>query len=194
VTVPLQPVIERYASVARAEILRDHVSDSCIASTWITVQVFRSLGYETGSLEVRLSVGNVAYREERDRRGPPQSPDELERWAEEEGAHVIGIGFDPPGPGIGGHLVAVVEGFLIDASIDQGNDPKHGIMLPAVLWGHMDPSFLSRRKDLNRMDTGGMFIEYSHHPTGIEYAASYDWGHNSETDAAVSRILGELAT
>ena len=192
-TAPLQSMIERYSLIARAEILRGHAPNSCIASTWITIQVFHNLGYEALPLEVRLSIGNAAYRQLCDRHGAPRNGGELERWAEEHGAQVIGIGFDPPGPGIGGHLVAVVEGWLIDGSIDQANDPSHGIVLPPVHWGHMDPSFLSKARILNRMDAGGLFLEYSHHAIGIEYSASYDWGHNSKTDAAVSRILGELA-
>lgn len=182
---PLESLLERFAAVARPEIRRDHLPNSCIASTWITIEVMRQLGVAARALEVRLSVGNAAYRRLRDLFGPPKTPTLLKQWAAEHGAYVVGVGFDDGSVGIGGHLVALVaEGFLVDASIDQTVDPPHGLNPPPVPWGVADPLFLSGARPLQRLDVGNLFVEYSQHPVASRYLDSYDWRHNQETDAA----------
>lgn len=191
--IPLESILERFASLARPEILRNHLPNSCIASTWITIQVMHQLGLTAHPLEVRLSVGNGVYRRLRDQFGPPRTQAQLGQWSHEQGAYVIGVGFDDGSAGIGGHLIAVVEGrFLLDASIDQVTDPLHGLNPPPVLWGSLDPLFIAGVKRLQRMDVLGLFIEYSSHPVARRYETSYDWGHNPETDFAVSNILSAL--
>lgn len=190
---PLQSILERFASIARPEILRDHLPHSCIASTWIAIQVIRQLGFAAHPLEVRLSVGNAAYRRLCDQFGPPKTHDQLEQWFRQYGAYVAGVGFDDAPIRIGGHLVAVVDAhFLVDASIDHVAAPSHDLNFPAVLWGPVDPLFLSGMRPLQRMDVLGLFIEYSRPPVAWCYETSYDWRHNPETDSAVSRILAAI--
>jgi hypothetical protein len=190
---PLTSILERFSLIARPEILRDHLPSSCIASTWITIQVMHQLGFSARPLEVRLSVGNAAYRRLRDQLGPPRTQAQLAEWSREHGACVVGVGFDDGSVAIGGHLVAVVDGrFLVDASIDQATDASHGLTPPPVLYGPIDPLFLSGQIRLQRLDVLELFIEYSRHPTTRPYTTSYDWGHNPETNSAVSRILSEI--
>jgi len=101
---PLTSILERFSLIARPEILRDHLPSSCIASTWITIQVMQQLGFSARPLEVRLSVGNAAYRRLRDQLGPPRTQAQLAEWSREHGACVVGVGFDDGSVGIGGHL------------------------------------------------------------------------------------------
>lgn len=191
--ISLESILERFASVARPEILRNHLPNSCIASTWITIQVMDQLGFVAYPLEVRLSVGNAAYRRLCNQLGPPRTHAQLNQWSREYNAYVVGVGFEAASVGIGGHLVAVVDGrFLVDASIDQVADPSHDLNPPPVLWGLVHPLFLSGSRPRQRLDVLDLFIEYSRHPAARRYETSYDWGHNPETDSAVSRILLEL--
>lgn len=157
------------------------------------MQVMHQLGLIAHPFEVRLSVGNAAYRHLRDQFGPPRTQAQLGHWFREQGAYVVGIGFDVASEGIGGHLVAIVERrFLVDASIDQVADSLHELNPPSVLWGPVDPGFMSGLRPLQRMDVLALFIEYSRHAVARRYETSYDWGHNPETDSAVSRILSEI--
>ena len=180
--------LRRYAEVARPEILRDHSPDSCVASTWITVEVLRRLGIKAESLEVRLSVGNPAYERLVGEIGPPQTKEALEEWFDQHGADVTGIGFDPASPSsIGGHIVALADGwYLVDASIDQASNPSTGIVPPGVHIGRVDARFLMGRPQ--RLDTADLFIEYQRHEVPTSWRESIDWGSNPQTESAVARI------
>lgn len=185
----LVPVLGQFAEVARPEILKGHAAASCIASTWITIKVLGELGYRASPLQVQLSVGNDKYRQICDKIGPPKTLYQANEWYEQFGAHAVGVGFDPPKPGIGGHLIVVVEGYLVDASIDQVNDSSTLISAPAVHWGRADPAFLEKCKLSQRLDTHNLFIEYSHHPSSFDYKSSRDWSDNPETSVAIQRIV-----
>ena len=190
---PVESAVTRFAAVARPAILRDHTQDSCIASTWITIDVMQHLGIPADHLEVRLSVGNAAYRALVEQFGPPTNSEQLESWERDHGARAVGVGFDQDTSGLGGHLVAVVSGeYLVDASIDQVADPQYGLVPPPVLWGRADPRFLSQFQLAQRLDTDDLFVEYSHHIIQVQYRRLPDWGHNPETDGAVARILAAI--
>ena len=187
----IESLLSRFSEVARPEILKDHLPNSCVASTWITIEVVRQFGFSATPLEVRLTVGNAEYRRLRDQHGrPPRTNEELVDWGNRHGAWTIGVGWDQESGGIGGHVVALLEGrYLVDASIEQVTDASHEIVPPPVLWGLLDPLFLYGQKPLQRMDTGGLFVEYILHPTAVRYEQLPDWGHNPETDGAVERIV-----
>ena len=174
--------------MARPEILRDHKPGSCIASTWITIEVLRRLGIKAEPLEVSLTVGNAAYKRLVDKIGVPQSEEELEEWFREHGADVTGIGFDPPSQhGIGGHIVALAVGsHLVDASIDQASNPSTGMAIPGVHIGIVGHDFLRGR--LQRLDTADLFIEYQRHEVLTTWRNRHDWGSNPQTESAVARI------
>jgi hypothetical protein len=126
----IEDVLRSYAAVAREEIRREHLSQSCVASTWLTIETLGQYGVEAHPLEVLLSIGNRTYKRLRAERGAPRTQEELEGWYEECGAHVIGVGFDLPTAGtIGGHIVAAVgTSFLVDASIGcrrRDSNPRH---------------------------------------------------------------------
>jgi len=185
----VEEILQRYAEVARPEILRDHTPHSCIAATWITIETLSRLEIRAEPLEVTLSVGNAAYKRLIGESGrPPRSREELDEWSSDYGADVLGVGFDPPAPGgIGCHIVAVVDGsHLVDASIDQASEPSTGIVLPGVHIGRVGLDFLRGR--LQRLDTDDLFIEYKRKTDARPWQDSYDWRSNPQTESAVARI------
>ena len=187
----VEDILGRFAEVARPEILRDHIPNSCIASTWITIEALRRLGINAEPLEVRLTVGNAAYKRLVSEIGrPPQSEEELEEWSNQHGADVVGVGFDPPTPGnIGGHIVALADGsHLVDASIDQVSNPATGILPPGVHIGKVDPGFRWGRRPLQQLDTDDLYIQYLRTVVPTPWKKNYDWGSNPETESAVERI------
>lgn len=184
----VEEILQRYAEVARPEILRDHTPHSCIAATWITIETLSRLEIRAEPLEVTLSVGNAAYKRLVGEIGLPQNREELDGWFNDHGADVRGVGFDPPtAGGIGGHVVALVDGsHLVDASIDQASNPSTGIVLPGVHIGVVGHDFLRGR--LQRLDTDDLFIEYQRKVVPTPWRDSYDWGSNPQTESAVARI------
>jgi hypothetical protein len=186
----IEDVLRSYAAVAREEIRREHLSQSCVASTWLTIETLGQYGVEAHPLEVLLSIGNRTYKRLRAERGAPRTQEELEGWYEECGAHVIGVGFDLPTAGtIGGHIVAAVgTSFLVDASIDQAAEPEEGITPPSVLVGAMTSGFAWGAPRALRLDTEELFIEYARHRITSNWRASPDWGENPQTRSAVARI------
>lgn len=184
-------VIERFTTIARAEIRRDHIAASCIASTWIAVETFKRLGLQAEHWEVRASVGNGTYAAQWVKHGPPRTPDELERWFTDHGAHIVGIGFEQEVGGLGGHLIAVVDGTtVVDASLEQANDPAHDIIIPPVVVFDIDPRGLPL--GIARSVTPSLFVEYQRHPVLGEYHTSPDWGRTREVRDAVERLVAAI--
>ena len=189
----LEETLARFAVVARPEIVRDHGRKSCVAATWITIEVLRILGVCADPLVVRLTVGNAAYRRLCQERGIPRTEEELDEWSRAFGAHNIGVGFEREPGGIGAHVVAIADdSYLIDSSLDQATNSANDIVPPGVLYGRIDPNFVMRPLLLLRMDTEDLFIEYSHHPNPPDIEQLPEWGHNTQTDGSVRRILAEM--
>ncbi len=187
---------EAFAAVARPEIRQDHTASSCIASTWITLEVMRRFRIAGQPMTVQVDIYNAAFvRREALLGRRPRTRDEAIAWSEQFGTWSVGVGLrtESMAQGINGHLVAILdEHLLIDASIDQANVPAHGILLPGVLIAVAPVLFLDGFEPL-RCDVNGSRVVYRVHHLADDFTGSYDWGHNLETDGAVDRILAHLA-
>jgi len=182
----LARTISAYAAVARPIIRRDHLANSCIASTRITIDVFQQLGYHAEPLEVVVSVGDKAYVRHWRKHGPPRSREDYDHMVRTTGAVVIGIGQDRSGDGIGGHVVAVVEDtWLVDASLDQVSRMTRA-RIPPVFTCPILPEHRVYR--VIREVSDYLFVEYVPHPTARDYRTSPDWTGTREIRAAVAEI------
>ena len=132
---PAGELIRRYVEVARPIILDDFAPNCCIAATAITLGVFRSLGIRAEPFSCRVVIFNRAFIDRSERAGRvPQTPAEVREWTGDGLSWSLGVGWPAPHlTGWPGHLVALVEDALIDASIEQANRPAKGIVLPPVL-------------------------------------------------------------
>lgn len=184
--------LTRFAAVARREILRDHLRESCVASTWITQAVFAKLGFPVTVLELVVSVGNGAYSAlYREFGRPPRTSEELERWHAMNGAHLVGIGHDQQPGGIGGHLASLVaDRFLVDASLDQANDASNAVRVPSVVCLELESSF--RTSGIARIIDPDLFVEYVRRPVMSEYQRSPDWGATVQVRDAAASILRQV--
>ena len=118
----------------------------------------------------------------------------FEEWGQISGAEIIGVGFEKKTGGIGAHVIAIADDYLVDPSIDQATDLDHGIVPPGVLYGQIDPRFVAHALPLMRMDVDGLFIEYSHHPNPPNIKQLPEWRLNKQTGEAVDRILVNMRT
>jgi hypothetical protein len=188
--VDVEALIRAFAQVARPEILRHHSPDSCVASTWVTVQVMSHFGLGAEPLELRVSVFNSGYLRRERKLGRPLN----EREICAPGVWSVGIGHPPfEAGGLGGHLTArVARRYLVDASIDQASDPAHGIQLPGVLWGGIDEDRFIRSQAPLRLEVGDQAVEYWRRPTTVDFRSLPDWGRTPEIVGALDRIVTML--
>jgi|SRR5271155_2083769 len=182
----LEKLMAAFASIARPEIRQDHTAASCIASTWITIEVMRHFGVPARAVTVKTEVSNARYLELERKLGRRPDP-----GATENGAWLVGIGVQKEEGCIGAHLVAILnDRILVDASIDQANDPEHGIVLPGVVWTYINEPFLAGSPFACRVS--GQRLTYFPSSTALDVRSLYDWGHNLQTDGAVARIIARL--
>jgi hypothetical protein len=186
-------ILSRFAAVARQEILQGHISPSCIASTWIAVEVLQRLGLKAHAREVVATVGNGAYATLWRRYGPPKTREQLDQWYRDFGADTTGIGHDQMPGGIGGHLIATIgDELVIDASLDQAACVMDDVRIPPVVIFPIDPRGLPN--GITRYVSSVLFVEYVDRPVVGDYRASPDWGRTPEVQTAVERIVQHIVS
>jgi hypothetical protein len=188
----IQPVLTRYAEIARPLILGNFREDSCIASTRVTVEVLGRLGIKARPLPVRFVTVNEAQFQRMQEIGRWPTAEEYAQWKEET-PEVWSVGIDEtPGrrpDGYPGHLVAIAGPYLIDASASQFSRPAKGIHLPDVLvldhGGELDRGLL-------RINPAGGMIFYGTLQNPPEYKSAPDWRERSRTADIIQQIVQEL--
>jgi len=170
------------ATVGIKEVLGYYFNDnSCINSTRVLLEIFRTFGLAARPFAVRALVFSRAFMERAEREGRiPQTDEELRLWCAEPGVYSVGIGFGAPGMPDGrwpGHLVlrAGIH-YLLDATIGQGSRPARGIQLPDLLFLD-DVSLVFWRGEgavvANSPD--GSIIRYEPEPANTGYLSSPGW-------------------
>jgi len=190
-------ILERFAEIARGEILKEFGIDSCIASTRVTLEVMRSLKIPAKPLHVRLFAMNRAMAKNIDEFGYPD-PETLGHWCSEDGAHSVGVGYGaPPGvEGWNGHLVAFVgTGYLVDASLDQVERPQKNLLVPVsgVFWTKINQAgFITGKIPMIRVLPSAVLRYEVVVPPDLGYKDSPNWRLRYQTAPAVGRILKRL--
>jgi len=190
-----EDTVRRYAKVARQEILRDFRSDSCIASTRITIRVMREFGIAAEPVSVNYIVGNPEWaRRIIDQQEPWPARESLFKWCETTGAWSVGVGNGEEREAAGRDILIAYlpkHRFLIDASIDQANRPAKGIVLPPVLLSpDVPPRFLTGEMSLEAR-IQGMYLQYVCVPNET-FRKSKDWTEFSRIKPVVKRIVKEM--
>jgi len=178
-------LVAAYAAIARPEIRKDHLVGSCVAATWITIQVMRLFRVRARAITVRVEICNSAFVNfEREFGRRPLLGESADTW-------IVGVGFEKGQGLVGTHVIALIdEQIIVDASIDQGNAPEHGITLPGVVYTVVEKEFHSGTRMI--VDVSGQRLVYIPHNVKIELRSLYDFNHNAETDGAVQRIAAKL--
>lgn len=164
--IQIETLLNRYAKVAREEIRKDFKIDSCIASTRITLEVFKRLGIKGQPVPVQTTVVNVN--------------------------HWIDVGFHDPKSV--GHVIALLNKlWLVDAAIDQCTRPEKELFLPPVFYSKAPKLFLKGEPLLNVIDNNGRIgIQYTPHTNKLLFQSSKDWLLASRWAPVVRRILARI--
>lgn len=176
----LPKLVDAYSRIARKEIRKSFKVNSCIASTRITLRVFKYYGWRGHAVPVSLIVENEKFKTWRESGLIKHSPPTDEAWS-------VAVGHEDDI----GHLVALVgRKYLIDAAIDQAERPHKNILLPPVFYQEA-PNFLS---DGGLMGTlvhlsARVFLAYLTAPHKLVYQSSPDWLDENRTIPVASRII-----
>ncbi len=92
---------------------------------------------------------------------------------------------------IGGHLVSLVDGFLIDASFGQIGDANPAVEVPSVFVGELLPQGAPFR-DAYQFHTPFGELQYDSRPMSKDYRLSPDWGPSAERDAVRTAIITQI--
>ncbi|MDQ1584448.1 MAG: hypothetical protein QOF36_2502 [Microbacteriaceae bacterium] len=131
-----QVVAEGLPAVGRFPILKVATGtlNNCISSTRIAKMVCDHYGIPSRPVPCQVLVWNRAAQDRSEREGKfllPETRAEREAWEAEDGTYARAVGWgDIPtnADSWPGHLVLVVnEEWIVDLSMDQGMDPRHGL-------------------------------------------------------------------
>jgi hypothetical protein len=179
---PRNEVLAGLTVVARPIMLDGHVRpDSCIAMTAVAVEVMRYFGYDANPLNVEVLIVNRAWREALER-GEFDPTVKLPDALFEAGAYGLGLGVESQrleklarGEEAGGHVVAVVDRYLVDLSLDQASRPQHGIDLAPRIFEFDGVVTPEERAWTYALNDGACFVEYKLRPDIQTWRDSPDW-------------------
>jgi hypothetical protein len=175
-----------------AEILPQHYTVTrCLNATRVILEVAKGLRLPARPLVVETIAMNAPFVELMvTHQRMPQSAEERERWYAETGAHAVGVGLggDPEEGRWPGHIVAIVKGWLVDASASQMNRPQHKMRVPEVVVVDAPERFQSGHLSLNHLLDDGTLLNYNARPENISYR-TLEGFQRSEVNIEVARII-----
>jgi len=137
-------LLDSYAAVASEYLPQWFAASRCLNATRITIEVLAQFGVATRAQPTQVLVMNEVMWREVTRRGRlPESEAESLEWMNAFGAYSVGVtgeAADDLPPGYPAHLIAVADGYLIDAAARQFHRPAHEIYTPEVLLTRMTRS------------------------------------------------------
>ena len=180
-SISLEVVLAGITRVARIEIRKEFLIDSCIGSTRIIIKVLKRYGITGIGLAVRTAVFS------------------------DTGGALLGVSdWGPPAKrGLwrgtcAGHAVAVIpdKNILIDASLDQLNLPKYGLYnLPCPLIAQVSTDFIACR-EVAYLYVDGNLLSYAPEPLPEAVRKTNDWSneklHRNIVNAICNRIDSTL--
>ena len=183
---------------AKAALLDFFREDSCINSTRVLLEVFRTLGLEAAPFAVRTRIFSKAFVDRAAREGRfPSTQEETHEWTSQPGVWSVGIGYFhagmPPDAWLG-HLVLRAGPHLLDATISQASRPEKGIELPQMLVVENVPEdFWRGLLNITTVGADGCVVQYEPQPRYNGYMTTPGWSFRGGIEAAAHRqIMGRI--
>lgn len=169
-------IVQRYIEVANDFYTEFHKTNprneynakmgNCLNATRVTLDVMRHFNIKATALSVRFYAYNHAWMERVRIEGRLPSGDaEANEWVLKYGAWALGVDTVDRGEehAYPGHVVAIVQGHIIDASVGQFSRPQRGIPFPEVIAVPTFPRFFKKKEATRMMDpaTGACAMWFS---------------------------------
>lgn len=180
-------IVETLLQDGREEILRAYHLDSCIATTKIIIDVLAHFHYLAQPLSVKVMAFNPAFVQRIESGAEfPKTSEISKQWSEEDGSWSIGIGYGRSGPNKWpGHLVAVLQNCMIDASLDQASRPQRNINLGSSVF-EIPVEFIHGKEEFV-CEIDGSVVKYTAFPNDQSYQLSPNW--HSPEQRVIDRII-----
>lgn len=181
-------------------VLRDYFNEnSCINSTRVVLEVFRTLRLEASPFAVRTRIYSKGFMEKAEREGGfPRTEEQVHEWTSQPGVWSVGIGYFhlglPPDAWLG-HLVLRAGPHLLDATISQASRPEKGLVLPEMLVVENVPAdFWRGLVNITTVNANGSTVQYEPQPRNQGYMATPGWSFRGGIEAAAHQeIMGLFA-
>lgn len=153
------PFIRQFVEVATPILAREYTSERCLNATRICIDVMQHFHVRAVPLSVKASAFNRAFVERVNLLGRLPTQSEFATWP----ADAWSVGIDTRqrtlGDGYPGHVVAIVQEWLVDASAIQFSRPAKGMDVPDIFVGGTTPRFL-KGKDPLMFGESGTVLRY----------------------------------
>lgn len=165
-----RPVLCAYAQAAAEVFPQVMEPHRCVNASWIFVEVMKRLGLDRAkTISVRTIVVNAAYREMMTGK---LTREEQWRWADRGAWAVVCDGIAPDGcrdDGWPGHVVGMMDGWLVDGASGQVTRPHRKMFWPEALLVPVRKSFLLGREVVAVMNSDGGVFQYRVDAGNVEY-------------------------
>lgn len=165
---PPPPFVRLFERVATPILARDFLETRCVNATRICLDVMRAFNVRAYPLSVQAVALNRAYRTKLAELGRMPTDNELPAWVA-EGAWAIGVDVrgsatDTSANAWGGHLIAVVQDWIVDSAAIQISRPSKGIDIPDIFVGATSRRFLKGKGSVGFESDGGAVLTYTPRP------------------------------
>jgi hypothetical protein len=139
-----------------------------VNASWIFVEVMRRLGVAGAhALSVEVMAMNSAFYALE----VATTAEEARHWEEQGASAVVIDGIAPTASHLGwaGHVVGIVDGWLVDSATSQLSRPARGIVLPEVLLAAASPQFVSGMDATTIGNSEGCVVRYRARPSDLGF-------------------------
>ncbi len=159
------PFVRLFEREATPVLARGFMATRCVNATRICLDVMHAFNVRAIPMSVQAIAMNKIYRTKLDKLGRFPTSDELKAWLD-EGAWALGVDIrdaatDADKNAWGGHLVAIVQDWLVDAAAIQLSRPQHGIELPDIFVGETSRRFLKGKAPVRFANDAGAMLYYT---------------------------------
>jgi hypothetical protein len=167
-----------------------------VNSTWVCLEIMRRYGLVSArALSVEFAVMNRRCVEEIEALGRMPTNEEALEWLANRGVHMVQIDttniMETTDPNAWpGHVVAIVQGWLVDSAVSQVHRPHKQIIVPEILIAdtRQEPKFLRGKEPLLMTTDEGALARYNARPAD----RSYERGRGFQAHEGNQEIADEI--
>lgn len=125
--------LQAFLEVAPRVLQENFSPNCCLNGTRVLMDALAKFKLQVRPLSVSIHAYNQVWWKKLNEKGDfPGSAEESLAW-QEAGGYSLGVVESTPGEGWNGHLVGLVQGWLVDVSVGQLSRPEHALGLPQCL-------------------------------------------------------------
>jgi hypothetical protein len=199
------PFVRLFERVATPILRRDLMDTRCVNATRICLDVMRAFNVRALPLSVQAVAMNCTYRAKVAELGRMPTDEELSRWVHDDGAWAIGIDVresanDTNANAWGGHLIAIVQDWIVDSAALQLSRPSKGISIPDIFIGATSRRFIKGKGSVGFESDNGAILTYTPRPEDESWKTlpgfqshSYNTEITCEIANHMARMMGRRA-